>query len=499
MATGERDDDVVAELLHRIQLHVMPRRVRCKEFFNDFDPLRHGRCTELNFARALGTMGLNFSEDETRLLAEHFTDHGPRVSRPAVVNYVHFCNEVDRIFGDEASQENMKAMMMSSSPGSTVMSTFKPNSVEDEDEFQHVLHRLAALCKARGVVIKNLYSDIDRTCAPSPSMLNTRRGGKVTREQFRRGFPFKKEMSEADLELLCDRYATPQGDVHFMALHNEISEVPSEAAQPFPTSPLHLRPDDTQWSRQETSVLKRLQAKVVEKRIRLKEHFQDFDALRRGTCTAGQVKAVFTMLNLSKEIDRNDFENLLGQYIQDDGLFRYQAFVDDVDVAFAKPGLEREPLTCVEMPGPQHTWPARRDTMQLSPSKAAKVAKLEDKIRAFVRKRGCDMKPMFQDFDRCHRGYISRAQFSRIMASMSLDLDEKAIGYLCSNYCDLGNHSDFNWRRFLATVDPPAPDVETAILEMTSPYCAYKPRPYFDSRGKVMGKSMSSPMLQMVM
>lgn len=499
MWQGESDEDVVAELMHRIQLHVMPRRVRCREFFKDFDHLRHGRCTEVNFARAIRTMGLNFSEEQIRTLSEHFTEHGPRVSKPTVINYLHFCSGVDEIFGSDEKQENLKGFMMSSSPGSTVMSTFVPNSTEDEEQFHHVLHRLAALCKTRGFSMKALYTDTDRSTAPSPSMLNNRRAGKVTRNQFMRDFPFKKEMSEDALQLICQRYATPAGDIHFMALHNEISEVLPSPEQPFPTSPLHLRPDDSQWSRQEISVVTRIQAKVVEKRIRLKEHFHDFDALRRGTCTPGQVKAVFTILNLSKEIDRSDFENLLSQYMQDDGLFNYKAFISDVDVAFTKPGLEREPMTCIDMPGPATTSPARRDTMRLTAAKASKVWKIEDKIRAFVRKRRCDMKPMFQDFDRCKRGYITRTQFARIMAMMNFDLDEKAIDYLCNSYCDLGNHNDFNWRRFLGAIDPPAQDVETAIMEMTSPYIAFKPRPYFDNRGKVMGKSASSPMLQSVM
>mmetsp|Transcript_7259 Transcript_7259/g.16037 ORF Transcript_7259/g.16037 Transcript_7259/m.16037 type:complete len:500 (+) Transcript_7259:149-1648(+) len=499
MSTTLENEEKVAELMHRIQMHVMPRRVRCLEFFSDFDHVRHGRCSEVNFARALGTMGLNFSEDETRLLAEHFTQFGPNVIRPAVVNYRQFCSEVDQIFSDEDAQENMKSMTLSSSPGFTVMSTFQPNNIEDEERFLHVLHRVAALCKSRGVAIKPIYVDYDRSSAPSPSMLNTRRGGKVTKEQFVRGFPFKKEMSEADIELICEKYATPAGDVHFMALHNDVAEVLPDPAQPFPTSPLYLRPDCTEWSRNETPVVARIQAKVVEKRVRLKDTFQDFDPLRKGFCTPGQLKAAFTILNLSREIDRNDFENLMSIYLSDDGLFNYQAFIDDVDRAFTQPGLEREPLTVIDMPGPQHTIAARRDPMRLTASKLSKIGYLEDKIRTFVTKRRCEMKPMFQDFDRCHKGYITRTQFARIMSSMGMDLDEMAIAYLCNRYCDLGNHTDINWKKFLATVDPPPMDVETAMNELTSPFIAFKPRPYFDTRGKVISKSRSSPMLTKVM
>lgn len=100
-----------------------------------------------------------------------------------------------------------------------------------------------------------------------------------------------------------------------------------------------------------------------------------------------------------------------------------------------------------------------------------------------------------KDFDRANRGYVSRSQFARIMSAMNLDLDETAIALLCSNYCDLGNHNEFNWKRFLRCVDPPPEDVEVAMLEMTSPFIPFKPKPYHDGRGKVLKKSLSMPMI----
>jgi len=494
MASFE-DEARIAELVSRVQTHAMPRRIRCKEFFNDFDPLRCGRCTLANLARALNMINVPMTEEEVDLLAEHYTDYGPRATKPQVINYYRFCADVDEIFGSEQQQDNMKNMMMSSSPGSTVMSTFSPNSLEDEEQFYHVLHRVATLCKARGVSIKPLYTDLDRAAIPMPSRQNPRRGGKVTRQQFIRTWPFKKEMSSDDLELLCERYTTKGGDIHFMALHNEVSEVLGDPAQPFPTSPLHLRPDGTKWSHTELPVVRKIMSKVVEKRCRLKEHFQDFDPLRKGYCTPGQVKTVITIMGLSRDIDRADFETILTMYMQDDGLFDYRSFCDDVDKAFTVPHLERDPLARIELPDATTTAPARRNTMRLTDAKLTKARKIEEKIRTFVRKRRAEMKPMFQDFDRAERGYVSRNQFSRIMSMMQFDLDEKAIDLLAGVYCDFGNHNDFNWKAFLKTVDPPAEDVEVAMMQMTSPFVAFKPKPYFNARGKVLPRSVSEPML----
>lgn len=487
---------MIDELLQRIQLHIMPRRVRCREYFDDFDKLRCGRVSEEQFSRAINMIGLNMTEEEMKILARHFTDTGPRAMKPQVVNHVQFCNAVDHVFGSEDVQETLRSTMQSTSPGRFFATTFVPNELDDEEErVENLLHKVAALCKARGCSIKPIFTDLDRAPIPNASRLNPRRGGKVTKEQFKRNWPFKKEMTMDDIELICRKYATKGGDVHYMALHNEVSEVLGDPAQPFPTSPLHLRPDDTEWSHHNTAVVDRVRAKVAEKKARLKEHFQDFDPLRKGFCTPGQVKTVFTIMNISKDIDKSDYEALVAQYSGDDGRFDYRSFCGEVDSAFTRPGLERDPLAILEMPDATTTSPARRNTIKLNARKQEKVSKLEDLVRTFVRKRQVEMKPLFQDFDKARRGYVSRSQFNRTLTTMGLDLPEKSIGYLCNMYCDFGNHSDFNYVRFLKSVDPLSEDVETAQMQLTAPHAGHRPKSYFNSDGRVMPKSFSTPCL----
>eukprot|EP00435_Cladocopium_sp_Y103_P009691 s1711_g2.t1 len=105
---AEYDEDAVADLISRIQVFCYPRRIRVKEFFNDFDPLRrwHGRCTIINFARALDTLGMQgLTDEEVDNLAEHFTEHGAHVAPPQVVNYVKFCEAIDRVDSCISSNE----------------------------------------------------------------------------------------------------------------------------------------------------------------------------------------------------------------------------------------------------------------------------------------------------------------------------------------------------------------------------------------------------------
>jgi len=127
------------------------------------------------------------------------------------------------------------------------------------------------------------------------------------------------------------------------------------------------------------------------------EFFQDFDALRKGFCTIGQTKTVFTILGLDKESDRDSFDQLISRYTRDDGMFCYADFCADVDRAFTTPGLEREPTATITMPDATSTAPARRNRMTMTPARKYKVNDLEEKIRARVRVRRTLMKPTFQD------------------------------------------------------------------------------------------------------
>merc|ERR1712178_75267 len=93
---------------------------------------------------------------------------------------------------------------------------------------------------------------------------------------------------------------------------------------PYPKSELIKRPDHAQWTHHQLNVVQKVQARVVERRVRLTEHFQDFDPLRKGFCTLGQVKTVFAILKV--EVCSADFDELTSFYMRDDGMFWYAGF-----------------------------------------------------------------------------------------------------------------------------------------------------------------------------
>jgi Ca2+-binding EF-hand superfamily protein len=432
--------------------------------------------------RALGTIGCqDVTASEAELLADYYEDHSGKAEKPQTVNYYKLCDAIEVVY----AEGNPEQLNSASSPGSTMMSTFRPHSIQDEEEVMHVLHRVATLCSTRRVDLRTCFIDFANAAVPHPSRPNPRRGGKVTPAQFKRHFPFIKDFGENEMTLIMDRYKTKTGDIHFQALHNDVSSILQTGEQPFPTSPLVLRADDTEWSQDALTPVQKLQSKCVEKRVRLYEQFQDFDALRKGTCTVGQVKTVLTLTNLGKEITKQDFDKLCYTFMRDDGLFNYAAFCTEIEMGFTCPGLEKMPQSVVSMPDASTTSPARRNNICLTAERRSICNQIEDRIRTFVCRRRVLIKPMFQDMDKTNRGFITRNQFSRAMTSLGFALTEIEIGILSSFYCNLGNHLDFNYVDFVKSVDPPDAEQEIAMMQMSGPFVDFSPKQYFDDIGRV--------------
>jgi len=101
------------------------------------------------------------------------------------------------------------------------------------------------------------------------------------------------------------------------------------------------------------------------------------------------------------------------------------------------------------------------------------------------------LKPAFQDMDRTHRGFITRNQFARVMNNLGFNLDDTAVGLLCAVYCNLGNHTDFNYADFNRAMDPPDEDEELAMQQANAPYMEPMPAKYFNERGHVIPADVS--------
>mmetsp|Transcript_40240 Transcript_40240/g.92518 ORF Transcript_40240/g.92518 Transcript_40240/m.92518 type:complete len:502 (+) Transcript_40240:126-1631(+) len=488
----ESAEERVSQLVYKIQTYVLPRRIRVREFFTDFDPLKAGRCTKLQFTRAIAQIGAQVTDDEAADIAEHFRLTGERVQKPQDISYVRFCECVDEIYND--AQAVGADRTSPSSLGDTGMRNFQPNPLGEEEEalLEGVLYRLASLLRTRGVILKDCFTDITHGTGASPVSSTKRRSGQITVGQFLRFFPFPKDFNSDELKLICQRYAAKNGDFNYYALHKDVSEAEHTDPPPFPMSTTATTPTrskrEPEWTHAGLSPLQIIQTQVVERRLRLYEHFQDFDPLRKGRCTFGQVKTTFTILRLDSLLSRNDLELLLSMYSKDGEFFDYVTFCRQVEAAFTKPHLEKDPLAVVP-PGTQAVMAMRRNKMQMTPAQREKLNKLEDKIRSKVKQRGMLIKPLFCTMDKRNWGRLTVTQFARCMSMLGFDFDDQSIDLLCHEYCDLGSAQEINYVEFCKSCDPPSDEVEAANQQMRGPYSGFVPSKYFDDLGAPVAAS----------
>ena len=128
----------------------------------------------------------------------------------------------------------------------------------------YAMHRVALLCKTRGINFKDCFRNYDKqtTCC-------------VTEQQFRRCFPFEG-FTEQEMDVLVnrytDRYRSVLNGINYQAFHDAVMEHdPAPVDPPFPKSDLIIYPDSARWTAEDYTPEEKVQAKVVEKRVRIHE------------------------------------------------------------------------------------------------------------------------------------------------------------------------------------------------------------------------------------
>jgi len=471
-------DAFVGDIIQRIQNTVFCKRIRIRDSFKDFDRGSTGCCVETQFHKAMKNLRLDLTQIEIEALLEHFTLH--QCPRPNV-SHKHFCDCVDEVFNPYTTD------LHQSIGASREMGNFRPKPVDDMDRLYHVLHRVAVLCKTQGYVLSSLFIPF----VTAPGTVNPL--GQVTVNQFRRNFPFRKELGEEGIDLLIQRYGTDYVDghpirIHFQALHTDVSESASELDRGIVPKGRGPGPENAQWTNDELSVLQRITARVVERRLRLEDFFRDYDKLRKRTCSKNVVRTIFGLLNITADMRPGDYEQLERLYVNEQGEFRYADFCADVNASFGKPNLQKFPLEVVKMVDASTTACARWNQLKSPPEDAMHIDRLVEQIRTVVMAQRIQLRPYFLDVDKYHKGIVQRPSFKRVLASNGIKLSDGELELLADGYCNRGILAEIDYNVFLKAVDPPTDDEKVARRQMDSPY--RKPTndsfKYFDAHGKII-------------
>jgi len=435
----------VSPAVAAIQRELLTHPVRLREILGDFDKLRSGCCTVAQFRRGLDLGRVRVTEDQFEALVREFSVNDR-------VDYNRFVQQVEQVFLVQGLEKTPRQLVPS--PGSTVKRASRSARNVENPALHGILHRIAMYAKTRGVVLKYCFNSFDQNNC-----------GLVTEAQFRRAFPFDALVPEHDLQTIVDHYCEVRDAVDmvdYRALHEDIDQrqLWNPVKQNFATSTFVPSPSQNRWTSENYSVEQKLQAQVAERRIRLMEYFQDFDPLRKGHCTVGQLRTVCNIVRL--KLSEEELEHILRTYSRVDGLICYDALVAVIDSAFTLPALEKTPRVRVPPMVPDLTYPARRAHLKLTEEEDLLIDAVEAVIRDRIETRRIEPLQMFQDFDRGHvagtkkavqENHCTRQQFSRVLSAQGFEVTTAEIEMLCKRYCDLGNLDRINYREFCAAVD----------------------------------------------
>eukprot|EP00933_Yihiella_yeosuensis_P074583 TRINITY_DN83548_c0_g1_i1.p1 TRINITY_DN83548_c0_g1~~TRINITY_DN83548_c0_g1_i1.p1 ORF type:complete len:560 (+),score=84.14 TRINITY_DN83548_c0_g1_i1:69-1748(+) len=507
----------IEQLLNLIQTYIFTRRIRVKDNFLDFDPLRSGRCTSQQFIRVLNNLvpGICLTGSDMKAVADHFSEERDAMKQKAVC-YNKFIRAVDSVFS--VSELEKKPTMKVPRPGSMLnVVGFHPKPCSDEADLQRVLHRLALLMKTRGVIFKNGFQDAERS--NDASMLCPRYGGKVTEAQFLQHFPFLSEISDYELSLILQRYTTDSGDVNYQAMDNDLNEIPLEPESPRSKS-MHLsmrssmmgpaalcsngtrrhlpgslrKRSSMDQDSQDLELLARLKAEVHSRRLRVHGCFQEMDRLRRGCCTFGQARTVFTILRI--DLEAKELESL-SRMFGVDGMFSYLEFCNVVnEVPLSARSRHTTPSPAFQMSqqlSARGTESSRARHHKLLAPAEDLLAETESFVAKKILQRTIHAKATFQDYDKTCSGKVTRSQFYRVMDNLQLALSPDQLDVMLEAYSDHSGQ-EMNYLEMLNSVQRrAAQDFGTEAL------CSWnkktpEPSKYFTRRGQIVPLSGAPPL-----
>lgn len=166
-------------------------------------------------------------------------------------------------------------------------------------------------------------------------------------------------------------------------------------------------------------------------RIRLNEFFEDFDPLRKGTCTKAKFRTALDMANLHLRAEEFDvLERFFSVPDEDDKVY-YKDLVEEVDTVFTTKGLEKNPLLRPkDYVIPDFLNPEKR----LTPEEADFLDKTMRKLGLLAIKYRVMAKSFFRDNDRANIGIVPSSRFASILSFFKLHADEKEMNILIKRF-----------------------------------------------------------------
>lgn len=412
----------------RIRAAVVMKRIRCEEFFHDFDKLRKGRVTRPQFCSILSQLGFSLTNEELDCLANRYCTEDPE----RFVNYVNFCASINSAFTRTGIQKAPTTRVPAVTQNDTLLARRKYLQ-GDETDIEAILEEYRNAVATRRIHLKPVFQDFDHT-----------RCGHVTKQQFLRVVDLLKISAPDHVTQAVLRRYMDKGNVDEVNYVDFCDQVDGSNAlygvgrdfnhsfAYFPkTQPRVSKAEIERNTPQDVEdVLARIRTKCAQQRIRIGEFFRDFDKLRTGAITAAQFRIG---LNMSKcPISAPEFALLCshfkaekaGEHVQ------WRDFVDAVDQVFTKKGLEKSVDTVL---GDANTA-TNYGRQQPTDAERAEVGQIVEAFKEVIRKNRLDAKSFFQDFDHHRHFKVTPKIFRQVLTTHGFPLSEAQVALVALVY-----------------------------------------------------------------
>jgi Ca2+-binding EF-hand superfamily protein len=408
-------------VIEGIAQQVALRRMRMKDFFQDFDPLRSGVIPTEKFGTALSMSAIKVSEAELNVLLDYYRNE----EIAHTTRYTGFVAEVDR---------RSNAMHLTGN----VYSMPKTKDESNEKALAEIFARIAQTVRGRGILLPPFFLDYDRHHC-----------GRITATQFqqvisRHRFP----VNTTETELLCKHFSCPDDPVMvqyrpFLGAIDESEDIIKQHTQRLATRPLASPPrshqrvvDSSTWP----GVQSKIKAALL-KGARISEFMRDVDGLRKGYIPCGKFLSALDMAGVHLTDDET-------AYLTTE--FAYTALPDTVDYVRFLGQVNALSDTLTSRLGLSSAGSDSGAVASSDPSYRKVVEKVK-KHKQITRRGAESTADAFRDFDKLKKGRVTVAQFHSVMTGLGLRLSADEVKTLNSTL-NCGN-GEVSYSEFCRSID----------------------------------------------
>ncbi|KAI8927203.1 hypothetical protein BC831DRAFT_187984 [Entophlyctis helioformis] len=474
----------IENILTRIRNHVGTKRIRISEFFKDFDKLRSYSIRSEEFIRGLGYVGVDLSESDRDVLAEHYRDD----RKKGCCRWKDFEQDIEKIFG-ETHLESRPTYVHSTNTErkSPFVLAKKPLTPHESALLARTLNSICEHLRIRQCSVKPFFRDFDKVCTGT---------GHITKSQFRQCLTYMKiDVTDEEFEVLCKCWTksetgveesrsrpSPTGgggededdqgrkdyikdvsqNINYILFLEELESRMSEdhhqdhygaagsagsagsagvgsdasspgkpATSPGPKPVLKKPAEPVVDTEEFEKLMMRIKIKAKTERIRVIDFMADFDNLKHGKITKNEFRRAIKVLYADlTEADLRLLEHMF-QSTQDPRFVNYVKFSDDVESVFTKKGLVKSPMS---EPEPfnvySNGWEADPSVNVLSPDERVILDKVLARLQQRVSERRIDVLSYMEDYDFVQEGTITSNQFRSVLNSMNLGVTDQEMRVL---------------------------------------------------------------------